>query len=180
MAEKQTTVHSVRTIILAVIGAFVLIGAWVWWYFWRSGGQVYDSLSAYLMSLPDNSLVKAKIGERTYIFEVANTPRSITQGLSDRREIGSDGMLFAMPAKTYHSFWMPRMQFDLDILWLDEEHIMQVMENVPAAPADASAWQIPRYTSDMPANVVLEIPSGRAKLNNIKAGDIIEVIEVVR
>ena len=111
-----------------------MLGGWGWWYlFGRWPYNQYTNIG-YLATLPDHSRTKIKLGGHTLTVEVVNTLLSIQQGLSDRQEIGSDGMLFILPAKAIQSFWMPRMHFDLDILWFSDETLTQITPNVPAPP----------------------------------------------
>jgi len=172
MTQIQTLPKKLRTIILVIITCLV-VGSVGWlWHWWRRGSQ---TLSGYLLAQPDYSYVQAKIKGRGMRLELVNTDRSIQQGLSDRETIGSDGMLFVMPARGIYPFWMPRMYFDLDILWLDEDEIVDITANVPAPPLETPLAQLALYTSSRPANLVLEIPAGRAKLLDIQIGDRLEV-----
>ena len=168
---KQT-----KILVGVIVTATVVVCAWMIADFLDHPVGTYETFSAYLMSLPDHSLIQTTIGGREFRLEVVNTQVSIQQGLSDRSEIGSDGMLFVMPTKGHHSFWMPRMNFDLDILWLDENRILQISDHIPAEPASKQQWQLPLYTSEQPANVVLEIPAGRAELTGIQVGDTVELV----
>ena len=158
-------------IILALCGAVLVSLAAIVSFFWRPKLQYYTQLSDYLASLPDGSFIDTTINGRSYHLEIANTRASISHGLSDRSAIGSDGMIFVMGEKAYHSFWMPRMQFDLDLVFLDEERIVQIIRDVPAAPPEMMQAQMPLYTNDQPANLVIELPAGRTQLNNIQVGD---------
>lgn len=104
--------------------------------------------------------------------EVVNTPRSIQQGLSDRPAIGADGMLFAFPDMAIRSFWMPRMQFDIDIVWVANSRVVGITANVPK-PQTHSEKDLPLYHSPEPVNVVIELPSGQAEKLGLQVGDIL-------
>ena len=164
-----------RLIVLALLGAGILSVALLVSWLYRPQKTSYTTLSEYLASLPDGSFIQTTIGERSYQLEIANTAGSISHGLSDRAQIGSDGMIFVMPSRAYHSFWMPRMHFDLDLVFLDEDRIVQIIDHVPAAPADMPQAQMPLYTNDRLANLVIELPAGRTALNNIQVGDTLVV-----
>ncbi len=170
LSNLSTIFKNKKSIIYILLISLIFVS--VFWFVFKYINHYHqDNISSYLLSLPDRSKIRAKINQREYLLEVVNTPSSIVQGLSDRREIGSDGMLFVMPDKKRQTFWMPRMNFDLDILWLDEGTITQISRRVPAEPAGTPTWKLPLYTSQQPVNLVLEIPSGRADLMDIKVGD---------
>ncbi len=169
-SNLSTILRNKKLTTLILFISIMIIGIF-WFAFTFINNYHQENISSYLLSLPDRSKIKAKINQREYLLEVVNTPSSIVQGLSDRREIGSDGMLFVMPDKKRQTFWMPRMNFDLDILWLDEGTIAQISRRVPAGSAGTPTWKLPLYTSQQPVNLVLEIPSGRADLMGIKVGD---------
>ena len=174
---KTTSLSKTTKIILGIITTATITScAWIASSLVRHPVGSYDTFSSYLASLPDHSFIKTKLHGRDFTLEVVNTPSSIQQGLSDRNAIGCDGMLFVMPNKGNHSFWMPRMHFDLDILWFDENRLLQISDHVPAAPAGAQQWQLPLYTSHQPSNIVLEIPAGRSELTGITVGDTLELI----
>jgi uncharacterized membrane protein (UPF0127 family) len=166
--------------LLILFGAVVLVVAWGWRFvtgrvLLPQSGRLIDELAR----LPDHSLVEIEIRGQGLIVEVVNTMASITQGLSDREEIGSEGMLFVLPKKVYTSFWMPRMHFDLDILWFDNERLVQISANVPAPEAETATWKLPKYPSEQAVNLVLEISAGRAAALSLQKGDSLQLKRVV-
>ena len=160
---RESLVAKIKLTTLILVTAIVVVVAWGWQQLtgYRSHNM---TLHGYLLSLPDRSRVKVRLNGRNLTLEIVNTQDSITQGLSDRSEIGSDGMLFVMPTKGHHSFWMPRMHFDLDILWFEDETLFEITRSVPAPAANQPYSTLPLYTSRRPANLILEIPAGRAKM----------------
>ena len=151
---------NLRLSFLILAGIFLILAA----YFWkRKESDIY----AKLKKIPDHSLVNLEIDGHFYRVEVVNTNASITQGLSDRQTIGSDGMLFVMPAKSFYSFWMPRMHFDLDLVWLNDQKIVEIIKNVPAEPADKPMALLPLYTNQKLANLVLEFAAGTVEKDNL-------------
>jgi phosphatidylglycerol:prolipoprotein diacylglycerol transferase len=95
--------------------------------------------------------------------EVVNTPASMTQGLSDRNEIGSDGMLFIFPNPGPLRFWMRRMHFDLDMVWIRKGKIIGITSNVSAPQPLTPESLLPSYASPSDADMVLELPAGTAE-----------------
>ena len=155
-------------IILAALATVIIVG--LLGQVLRHWRREYTTLSAYLLSLPDYSYVTASINDQPFRLELVNTNTSRQQGLSDRSEIGSDGMLFVMPMLGTYPFWMSRMHFDLDIVWLAEDQIVDITPNVPAQPG-VPLGQLPFYTNDQPCNLILELPAGRAALLGLQVGD---------
>jgi len=134
-------------------------------------------------SIPDRSTQLLRItsveGMKSHELrvEVVNSAQSIEQGLSDRDQIGSDGMLFIFPFASKQSFWMPRMRFDLDILWIHKGKIVGISENVPhPSSPNQDLSTLPRYQSPSDADMVLEMPAGTSKLLQLQAGDALELI----
>lgn len=128
------------------------------------------SLSSQLRRLPDRSRIQITVGDRELEVEVVHTAVSITQGLSGRSEIGSDGMLFAMPASQRHTFWMKDMQFDLDMVWIDDGEVVDITRDVPKPSPGQQLQDLSVYSPSHPANAVLELPAGRADGLGIEVG----------
>lgn len=102
-----------------------------------------------------------QVGEQVLDVEVADTPAAIEQGLSDRSEIGADGMLFVFAKPAAPTFWMLRMQFALDMIWLGPDRILQIDADVPP-PSETDG--IPTVVQPPgPVQAVLEVPAGTAQ-----------------
>jgi len=103
--------------------------------------------------------------------EIADSPASQARGLSNRPSLSENqGMLFIFPDRQTRIFWMKKMLFPLDIIWLDGNRIVKISANLPAeglAPAKI-------YSSDTPVNYVLEVNAGWAKRAGVKVGELIE------
>ncbi|MDO5561380.1 MAG: DUF192 domain-containing protein [bacterium] len=159
---------NLRFSFLILAGIFLLFFAYVWK---KKETDFYTKLK----KIPDHSLVNLELGGKKYQVEVVNTTASITQGLSDRSEIGSDGMLFVMPAKSFYSFWMPRMSFALDLLWFNDQTLVEIIPNALPEPADKPLALLPLYTNQKLANLVLELPANTAATNQIQIGSEIKI-----
>lgn len=93
-------------------------------------------------------------------------------GLSNRESLCANcGMLFVFPDKQVREFVMRDMKFPLDIIFINDNKIINIAENL--LPEGASPINI--YTSSTVANNVLEIPAGFCQKNGIKAGDTIRI-----
>jgi phosphatidylglycerol---prolipoprotein diacylglyceryl transferase len=118
----------------------------------------------------DHELRTVRIGNTTLEVEVVTSARGITQGLSGRKELGAEGMLFVFPSAREALFWMPEMQFDLDIIWISQGLVQEVEKNVPKPVAGAALNELPRYPSPGKVELVLEVPAGKTDEWGIGSG----------
>lgn len=100
-------------------------------------------------------------------LEMAVTEEDQYQGLSGRESLPADtGMLFVFPKAREYDFVMRDMKFPLDIVWLKDNTIVDIKENLP--PEGNPAKTI--YTSKAAANKVLELNAGQAKALGLNIG----------
>lgn len=121
--------------------------------------------------------LKTRIGKIVYQLDIANTPVKQRQGLSDRRSMEQDkGMLFVFEQPTQMSFWMKNMYFPLDFIWLMDEQVVDIAENVAAPLSHGGTSKfINIVNSRKPFNRVIELNAGEIVRNGIKIGDRIEL-----
>ena len=121
---------------------------------------------------PDLSLPRVTIGAFTWPVELALTGEQQAQGLSGRAELAAGtGMLFVWNQESRRSFWMPDMNFPLDLVWLNGDcAVTHITHNAPPQAPGQSQADLPRYTVDQ-VQYVLEINAGEAALHGIKVGD---------
>ena len=127
-----------------------------------------------VLSTPLPIIPQIKINDATYLLEIADTAQLQQQGLSDRASLPIDhGMLFVFPQKSRQAFWMKDMHFALDMIWIDEDTIVDITENVPAplSPND----KLPIYQPKVAVDKVLEINAGEVKRNRIYVGQVIKL-----
>ncbi|NQV11924.1 DUF192 domain-containing protein [Candidatus Uhrbacteria bacterium] len=79
------------------------------------------------------------------------------QGLSGSENIG-DGMIFCFPEHKVKNFWMLDMHVPIDMIWIENEKVRGVADNVPIETDND--WT--RRSSEDAVNIVLEVPAGRA------------------
>lgn len=110
------------------------------------------------------------INSAAFRVEVARTPKEQVTGLSRRRSLSTDaGMLFLFDKPSYYSFWMRNMKIPLDMVFILNDKVVAVYENLP--PASITDENPPLYGSEVAADRVLEINAGEASKNNITVGD---------
>lgn len=120
---------------------------------------------------PRGDFAVVKIGGVSVIAEVAADDAARMRGLGGRNAIRDDaGMLFAFPYSGRHAFWMKDMKFPIDIFWIENNRVVDLVENAAAFPAETSDEFLPVYRPDAPARFVLETPAGFAKRHSIVIG----------
>lgn len=113
--------------------------------------------------LPDGSVIKT---------EIVDTPELKSKGLSGRTGLGErESMLFVFDSEGYYDFWMPDMNFAIDMIWMDKDYnIVDITENAKPMPG-TPLEELPKYKSIEPAQYVLEVNSGFSDKHNLQVGD---------
>jgi uncharacterized membrane protein (UPF0127 family) len=113
---------------------------------------------------------RLKIGDTEISVEIAKDEREKEKGLSDRGFLPQDrGMLFIFDKADYYTFTMKDMNFPLDFIWIRENEIVEITENV--SPKDYPFGIRPTKKIDK----VLEVNAGFVRERNIKVGDEIKL-----
>lgn len=99
--------------------------------------------------------------------DVADTALLREKGLSGRTSLPERrGMWFVYQKDGVYSYWMPDMNFPIDIIWFDENLQVVYMEE------NATPESYPHiFTPNAPARYVLEVPAGFAQQNEVSFGD---------
>ena len=120
------------------------------------------------LRLPDGYLIKA---------EVADTVAKREQGLSGWTNLAPNaGMWFVFEQPGEYPFWMPDMNFAIDIIWVGSNfNIVEIANNVSPEPG-VSRSQLKQYVNRYPALFVLEVPAGTAAAHKLGAGNKLEFI----
>jgi uncharacterized membrane protein (UPF0127 family)/heme/copper-type cytochrome/quinol oxidase subunit 4 len=126
-----------KRLLLMMACMTLVVGAWSVWGLWRE----------YIRRV-DTQMVQVQ--NKQLFLEIADTPSEREQGLSDRASMHTDhGMLFVFPRPDRYTFWMPRMNFDLDIIWLNGSRIVDVARlPAPTSSADTPARHTPAEPAD--------------------------------
>ncbi len=129
--------------------------------------------------IPEN-LKTLVIGDKKNIqVEIADNNLTRTAGLSGRENLPDDtGMLFIFPREGLQTFWMKDMKFSLDFIWISQNKIVDIIENVAAPGSFAEAPKT--VTPKQQVIMVLEVPAGFVQKNNIQIGDQIKLIDYER
>lgn len=113
---------------------------------------------------------KVTIAAHTFDVEVVRDSKDQQIGLTKYNSMGeSQGMLFIFEQPGNYGFWMRNMKFPLDIIFIRNDTVVSLHQEVQ--PVEQDADNPPVYRSEVPADKVLEIQSGLAEKYNIKTGD---------
>lgn len=111
----------------------------------------------------------AVVGSREIPVEIADTPESRRQGLSGRESLARDtGMALVWTTPMAVKIWMPDMRFPLDVLFVKDQRLHALYEDVQPCLQDEAC---PSFGPDDAVDWVLEVPAGSARRWGLKAGD---------
>lgn len=110
------------------------------------------------------------LDDQYYSVILSETPAQIKQGLSYRESIGADGMLFLFERETQPVFWMYEMRFPLDFIWIRNNEVVDIQQNVQPPRPETPDSQIARVQPNQPVTAVLEVPAGFIEKKSIKIG----------
>ena len=142
-----------------------------------------------LVSIPSESKLESVEFPRGTIMvddvplevQIADTDSSRVRGLMFQDQLPLDqGMLFVFPDQGLYSLWMLNMQFELDMIWFDEDgKVVHIKTNVPPCviPVEIAAG-CPSFVPDGEATYILEVTSGFVEQNNITKDSILEIISI--
>ena len=123
-------------------------------------------------NLPTFTSASVKIGNKSYSAIIAKSDKDRMKGLSGRNSLDKNtGMLFVFDKKAPYPFWMKDMKFPIDIIYIDDNKIVDIFENVPAPQKGTPLYNLPVYKPKADANYVFEINAGQSTQNSIKIGD---------
>ena len=114
------------------------------------------------------------INQQVINVEIAENNQEWYQGLSNRDNLcDACGMYFIFPTKDKLDFVMRDMKFPLDIIFIEDDKIINIAANL--APEGSDTKNI--YSSLSKANRVLEVNAGYCEKYGIKEGDLISEID---
>ncbi len=103
--------------------------------------------------------------------EIAETRAERAQGLMERESLpDGTGMLFVYEDADVRSFWMKDTLVPLDIIFVDSDRRVVNVEHASPEP-ETPDHELTRYTSDGPAQYVVEAERGYANETGVSAGD---------
>ena len=138
-------------------------------------GEFEKKLTRFLARFrSQKKLARLRVGKAYFEVDVARSESERAKGLSDRQTLESGtGMLFVFVLPDNYSFWMRGMEFPLDFVWISGGRVVEISTGIPAPKEGESPMSI---TPVREVEWVLEINSGEVERNDIKPGDIVELI----
>lgn len=127
-------------------------------------------LAAGMIFAQNDLKTKAIINGHTFGLSVADSQKERETGLSETKSLPENqGMIFLFEKPDYYSFWMKNMKFPIDIIYIKNDRIVTIQNNVqpPTNPIESPII----YTPTEPSDKVLEIQAGLSKSYNFKKGD---------
>jgi len=116
-----------------------------------------------------------KINDQLLKVEVAETIGEMTMGLSGRTGLPENGgMIFKYPNYQSRNFHMKDMNFPLDFIWIKDDQIIGLTENVAVLSSDGG---INKVKSPDNVNQVLEVNAGWISQNNVKIGESVQILD---
>ncbi|MFH1412833.1 MAG: DUF192 domain-containing protein [bacterium] len=113
------------------------------------------------------------INDHIIKIEIADTDEQHYNGLSNREEICKTcGMLFVFSEKTEPEFVMRNMNFPLDIIWINNEKIVKIDNDLSVEGAEPAN----KYSPGQPVDYVLEVNAGLAEEFGFSIGDNVIII----
>lgn len=105
-------------------------------------------------------------------IEVADTNEKRSKGLGYRESLATNsGMLFIHTPTKKYTYWMKGMQFPIDIIWILNDKIVDILPNVVPPIEGQTDETLERYSPTVDINRVLETNAGFVAAHNIGAGD---------
>jgi uncharacterized protein len=115
------------------------------------------------------------------VAEVSDTPEKRGRGLSYRDSMDQNtGMLFLFENTSQYTFIMTGMRFPLDFLWIRDDRIVDISENIPIDPAQKPEEASQKYPSKVEVNKVIELNAGFVQAHKLKVGDIVQIRELTQ
>jgi uncharacterized membrane protein (UPF0127 family) len=117
------------------------------------------------------------IKNNTFIYlEIAKTNLERERGLMDRESMPENhGMAFIFSEPGYLKFWMKNTLIPLDMIFLKNNRVVEVFNDVPPCPRETS--QCPSYGPKIETDQVIELNAGMAKKLAIQNGDLLTITE---
>lgn len=117
----------------------------------------------------DKKFVNVKIRNIIVKSEVSDTPDKRYRGLSGRESLKEGmGMLFIFNEYIKSSFVMRDMKFSIDMIWIRDNNVVDISENLPLPKNNAPLIE---YSPKSEVNRVIEVEAGFVNKNQIHIGD---------
>jgi uncharacterized membrane protein (UPF0127 family) len=148
--------------------------------FWSWGGS---DISDYARQIPYyykkiiGQTVSVEINGTKIRAEMAKSAAQKTRGLAERNFLEADqGMLFIYDQAVIPTFWMKGMRFPLDLIWLKDNLVVEITENVPTD----NGPEFKTYSPKCAVNRILEVNAGFCQAHGLKAGQEVQYSKKIK
>lgn len=146
---------------------------------------IFFALALYTNKIPNipflpqpTKVAQLSINDNKVKVEIAETREKRSKGLGGRTSLPEgEGMLFIFDKADKYPFWMKGVSFPLDFIWIKEDKVVDLLENVPAAEAGQKDADLPIYVAKEPIDKMLEVAAGTVTKLNVKVGDSVKILE---
>lgn len=163
MNTKQIKKRYIFLIIIVILLVFFI--------FTKSSSYNFESSdkTEIIESTLESKTPEVLINNTIIAVDLARTNAQVQRGLSGRPSLDpQSGMLFIFSKPSIYSFWMPDMNFPLDLIWISNDIIVDISHNVTNVFDRAHPVY---YKPKEPAQYVLEVNANFSINHNIKIGD---------
>ncbi len=133
----------------------------------------FVAMAMLLLFTPQPAVSRAadiRLNQQTFHVTIAQSRAQRERGLSGRSSLAeNEGMLFLFPSEDIYSFWMPDMRFPLDIIWINQNKIVEIARLQPPS-ADHPTPE--SYTPSQKADRVVELNAGSTEKFDLHVGDV--------
>lgn len=133
-------------------------------YFYNSAKEAKSPNSQWKQS-------EVRVADKTLKVYLAESPLEMEVGLSAFQSISDNqGMLFSYDPPAKPGFWMKRMKFSIDIIWINNNQVVDITKNLPYQSSELT-----KYYPNVEISQAIEVNAGWSGKNNIKVGDSVEI-----
>ncbi len=116
----------------------------------------------------DGVLVDVVLNEKVFKVKVARSKESRERGLAGIKRLTKfDGMVFVFDRPDIYTFWNKDLFIPLDIIWVNNDKVVEVFEGLPAYKGKDPFYVTPKNKADF----VFEFPAGFVKKYKVSLGD---------
>ena len=118
-----------------------------------------------------------KVKDIEILVDVSDTSEERSKGLSNREPLNEkEGMLFIFEKKDEKpTFWMRDMLIPIDIIWINDNKIVQIDKNIKTPDKDTPESNLIKYSPQIPIDYVLEVNSGFSDKYQLNVNDTVDL-----
>lgn len=118
-----------------------------------------------------------KVGNTEINVEVARTNEERARGLSNRESLEEmSGMIFVFDKNSKPTFWMKNTKIALDIIWISNNKIVKIDENVQPELGKKDS-ELTKYSAPYEIDYVLEVNGGFSDKFKVSPGQMLSGLE---